>query len=94
MASDFYRLLLKVKCPHLLPEHDIGLNEGPDEGHALLEVDDVTAGALDEVEVAAQQVGSFVGQVGLLVPAPVAVVTGQSHTPLSKIGFCRKMFIH
>ncbi len=38
---------------HLLPEQDVGLDEGPNEGHALLEVDDVAAGSLNEEVVTA-----------------------------------------
>jgi hypothetical protein len=39
-----------------LPEQNVCFYEGLDEGHALLEVDDVSAGALDQEKVAAQKI--------------------------------------
>jgi hypothetical protein len=39
-----------------LPEQNVCFDEGLDESHALLEVDDVAAGSLDQEEVAAKKI--------------------------------------
>ena len=82
----FKAMFRAIESCHLLPEQDVRLDERLDEGHALLEVNDVAPGSLDEEEISAGQVGGLVGQVGLFVAAPVAVVAGGTHELLAQVG--------
>ena len=75
-----------------MSEQDVCLDERLRERHAVLEVDVLVRGAVDEEEAGfpLEELGAHLGEVGLLVALPVVGGVGQAHEAFRVGGVWKK----